>query len=139
MLFRNSIYVVLLAVSSVMGAPTRRQAAQMNLSPEVISRAGGAVPNSGFPPTLSKSTLNDIQVANFLENLESAFFQAAVTNITAWGTAGFPDGTLDIIQRVAAVSGCERAVHPSSTLITHSKNKYMSPPLRTYSHTSTHK
>ncbi|MCJ1294845.1 hypothetical protein MMC34_006404 [Xylographa carneopallida] len=74
----------------------------MNISTEVALTAGGGVPNTPFPSTLSKSTLNDIQVANFLENLESAFFHAAVTNLTGWGTTGFPDDTLDLIRRVAA-------------------------------------
>ncbi|MCJ1473415.1 hypothetical protein MMC13_002066 [Lambiella insularis] len=74
----------------------------MPLSPALISEAGGDVPNAELPSSLSQATLNDIQVANFLENLESAFFEAAVTNLTQWGTAGFPDDTLDIVKRVAA-------------------------------------
>ncbi|MCJ1285719.1 hypothetical protein MMC26_005060 [Xylographa opegraphella] len=94
--------VALAGVVSVTAAPARRQAAQMNISTEVVSIAGGGVPDGPLPSALSKSALNDIQVANFLENLESAFFQAAVTNITAWGTTGFPDDTLDIVRRVAA-------------------------------------
>ncbi|MCJ1383736.1 hypothetical protein MMC17_006850 [Xylographa soralifera] len=96
------ISVALVGVVAITGAPTRRQASQINISAEVVATAGGGVPNIPPPSSLSKSTLNDIQVANFLENLESAFFQAAVTNITAWGTTGFPDDTLDIIRHVAA-------------------------------------
>lgn len=101
--FSTFITVTALSSSAVFAAPTRRQASVMNLSPAVIAEAGGNVPNAGLPPSLSKATLNDLQIANFLENLESAFFQAAVNNITEWGTAGFPDDTLDIIKRVAAV------------------------------------
>ncbi|MCJ1416159.1 hypothetical protein MMC32_002494 [Xylographa parallela] len=96
------IFAALLGVVSVTAAPTRKQATQIYISTEVVSIAGGGVPNIPLPSALSTSTLNDIQVANFLENLESAFFRAAVVNITAWGTTGFPDDTLDIIQRIAA-------------------------------------
>ncbi|MCJ1434748.1 hypothetical protein MMC27_004118 [Xylographa pallens] len=96
------IFAAFLGVVSVTAVPIRRHAAPMNISTEVVSIAGGGVPNTPLPSSLAESTLNDIQVASFLENLESAFFQAAVANITAWGTTGFPDDTLDIVRRVAA-------------------------------------
>ncbi|MCJ1397864.1 hypothetical protein MMC11_001060 [Xylographa trunciseda] len=121
----TSISVALLAVVSVTGAPTRRQVSQTNLSADVVLIAGGNVPNAGFPTALSESTINDIQVANFLENLESAFFQAAVTNITTWGTTGFPDDTLDIIRRVAA----QEQVHVATfeDILTHFKAAVIPP------------
>lgn len=61
------------------------------------------MPNTPPPPTLSNGTLNDFQIAQFLENMESAFFQAGVKNLTEWGTQGYPANTLDVVSRVAAV------------------------------------
>ena len=61
------------------------------------------MPNAPPPPTLSNITLNDFQVAEYLENMESAFFQAGVKNLTLWGVDGYPANTLDVVTRVAAV------------------------------------
>ena len=98
------VLLMLLHASSIFSSPTRRQAAQAPLSPAVISTAGGGLPNAPPPPTLSNYTLNGFQIAEFLENMESAFFQAGVKNLTQWGTQGYPVNTLDVVSRVAAVS-----------------------------------
>lgn len=84
----------------------------MVLSSAIISTAGGDVPDAPPPPSLTSGTLASFQVAEFLENLESAFFQAGVTNLTVWGTQGYPANTLDVVAKVAAVSSC-----PDSTAL----------------------
>ena len=105
--FLGSLFVALICASSVSTAPTRRQGGgQMVLSSAITSAAGGDVPNAPPPPSLTSGTLSSFQVAEFLENLESAFFQAGVKNLTVWGTQGYPANTLDVVARVAAVSSC---------------------------------
>ncbi|MCJ1248777.1 hypothetical protein MMC30_005996 [Trapelia coarctata] len=102
MRFSDSLLLALLYASSVSTVPTRRQTGQTSLPPAVISTAGGNIPNAPPPPTPSNATLNDFQIAEFLENMESAFFQAGVKNLTAWGMDGYPANTLDVVSRVAA-------------------------------------
>jgi len=88
----------------------------MVLSSAVINTAGGDVPNAPPPPSLSSATLRSFQVAEFLENMESAFFQAGVKNLTAWGAQGYPANTLDVVSRVAAVSYCPVPSSPFENL-----------------------
>ena len=89
----------------------------VDLPHSVTATAGGAPPNSGFPLTLSTTGTQAFQLANFLENLESAFFQAGLANLTTWGTEGLPDDTQNVVARVAA----QEEVHVATieTLLNH--------------------
>lgn len=66
--------------------------------------AGGGLPNSGRPLLLSPAAVKDLQLALFLENLELAYFSSGLSNITTWGTSGYPNDTIEVVSKVAAVS-----------------------------------
>lgn len=74
------------------------------LCPDIISTAGGGLPNSTLPPAVSQSGIKEIQLALFLENLEVSFFTAGVANISRWGTNGYANDTMKIVNKIAAVS-----------------------------------
>ena len=69
-----------------------------------INVAGGSLPDIGMPPSISASAVKDFQLALFLENLEVSFFQAGLANITKWGAYGYPNDTIEVVTKVAAVS-----------------------------------
>ena len=75
------------------------------LGPEVVDTAGGSPPNSKLPAIVTAAAIKELQLALFLENLEAAFFKKGVSNITKWGATEFPNDTLKLINRTAAVSG----------------------------------
>lgn len=79
------------------------------LPPTTIQVAGG-VPLT--PGTISQNAIGDFQVANFLENLESNFFQVGLANLTAWGTAGYTGN----VNNLATVAKCaaQEEVHVAS-------------------------
>ena len=60
--------------------------------------------NNPQGPKLSQNAVNSFQLANFLENLESNFFQNGLANLTTWGTAGYTNGVsnLDVVAMVVA-------------------------------------
>ena len=58
-----------------------------------------------MPPSISASAVKDFQLALFLENLEVSFFQAGLADITKWGANRYPNDTIEIVTKVAAVSG----------------------------------
>ena len=66
--------------------------------------AGGVLPNSAKPLLISASAVKGLQLALFLENLEATYFLDGLTNITGWGVRGYPNDTLAIVSKVAAVS-----------------------------------
>jgi hypothetical protein len=68
------------------------------------SLAGGGLPNGALPAEVSRSGIKDIQLAQFLENLEASFFSAGSANISKWGTGGYPNNSIDIIEQISAVS-----------------------------------
>ncbi|KAH7111070.1 ferritin-like domain-containing protein [Dendryphion nanum] len=72
------------------------------LCPETIDVAGGGLPNSTLPSTVSESGIREIQLAQFLENLEVEFFTTGLTNITDWGTTGYSNNSVEIVGRIAA-------------------------------------
>jgi hypothetical protein len=74
------------------------------LCPE-IDMAGGSLPNTTLPSTLSESGIREIQLAQFLDNLEVDFFTTGYANITAWGTTGYSNDSAEIVGKVAAVGG----------------------------------
>jgi Ferritin-like domain len=76
------------------------------ITPQVTQLAGGGIPVNNNPPAaqLSQNAVSSFELANFLENLESNFFQNGLANLTAWGTAGYTNGVsnLDVVAAVAA-------------------------------------
>jgi len=74
------------------------------LCPDIISTAGGGLPNGTLPPAVSQSGIKEIQLALFLENLEVSFFTAGVANISRWGTNGYANDSMEIVNKIAAVS-----------------------------------
>ena len=53
-----------------------------------IGIAGGGPSNSPVPVEISVSGAKDVQLTQFLENLEVSFFSAASTNLSNWDTCG---------------------------------------------------
>ena len=70
-----------------------------------IDVAGGSLPDIDMPSSISASAVKDFQLALFLENLEVSFFQAGLANITKWSANGYPKDTIQVVAKVAAVSG----------------------------------
>ena len=66
--------------------------------------AGGGPPDGGAPAGISASAIASFQGVNFLENLESAFFQEGLDNLTRWNQHGEFDFAIDVVKRVHAVS-----------------------------------
>jgi len=66
--------------------------------------AGGGLANADMPPSISASAVKDLQVALFLDTLERSLFLAGMTNITKWNTTGYPNDTIEVVTKVAAVS-----------------------------------
>jgi len=66
--------------------------------------AGGGPPNSPIPAEISVNGAKDIQLTQFLENLEVSFFSAGSANLSTWGTDGYSNSSLDTVNRIAAVS-----------------------------------
>jgi hypothetical protein len=67
--------------------------------------AGGSSPDFGMPSSISTSAVKGFQLALFLENLELSFFQAGLANVTKWSANGYPNDTIEVVTKVAAVSG----------------------------------
>jgi len=70
----------------------------------IAGKAGGGPPNSGFPTLISENAIKEFQLLLFLENVEANFFTTGLANITSWGANGYPNDTIKIIGKVAAVS-----------------------------------
>lgn len=73
------------------------------LSPETIQLAGGGLPNTTLPSVITKRGMREIQLAQFLENLEVSFFTQGFTNITSWGTLGYRNDSAKLVGKIAAV------------------------------------
>ncbi|KEF63377.1 uncharacterized protein A1O9_01354 [Exophiala aquamarina CBS 119918] len=58
------------------------------LPPNIAHQAGGGLPNQPGSPRVLQNGLSNFQVANFLENLESAFFQEGLFNLSQWAHCG---------------------------------------------------
>jgi hypothetical protein len=70
----------------------------------VTNVAGGGPPNSGRPLPLSPAAVKDLQLSLFLKNLEVSYFSNGLSNITKWGTNRYPNDTIEVVSKVAAVS-----------------------------------
>ncbi|KAK0124059.1 hypothetical protein ONS95_009045 [Cadophora gregata] len=66
--------------------------------------AGGGPPNGPLPPTLTPATLAAFQLAGYNENLEAAFFEEGLRNITSlWPKMPkFPVAIDTVIEKIAA-------------------------------------
>jgi hypothetical protein len=71
---------------------------------DIINTAGGGPPNSGDPILISANAVKEFQLALFLENLESFYFQTGLQNVSQWGTNGYPNDTVEILSKIVAVS-----------------------------------
>ena len=95
---------IALLISAASAAPASITGSAINS--QVTQLAGGGIPVNNNPPAppLSQNAVNSFQLANFLENLESNFFQNGLANLTAWGNAGYTNGVsnLDVVAAVAA-------------------------------------
>ena len=71
---------------------------------DAATTAGGGPPNSPVPAEISVSGAKDIQLTEFLENLEVSFFSAGSANLSNWGTDGYSNSSINTVNRIAAVS-----------------------------------
>ena len=74
------------------------------LCSDTIDTAGGGLPSSIEPIMISENAVKEFQLALFLENLESSYFQTGLQNVSQWGINGHPNDTIDILSKIAAVS-----------------------------------
>ncbi|KAL8784738.1 MAG: hypothetical protein Q9195_008920 [Heterodermia aff. obscurata] len=68
----------------------------------VADIAGGSTPNGTPPKNISAAAIADFQGVNFLENMESAFFEQGLKNLTAWNYNGELDAAIEVVTRVHA-------------------------------------
>jgi hypothetical protein len=82
------------------------------LPPNIAQQAGGGLPNQPGTPKISLNAINSFHLANFLENLESNFFQEGLMNYTRWGTGDQVNGVsnMAVVSRIAA----QEEVHVAS-------------------------
>ncbi|KAJ9615234.1 hypothetical protein H2200_001308 [Cladophialophora chaetospira] len=83
------------------------------LPPNIAQQAGGGLSNQpGGPPKLSQNGIDSFHLANFLENLESNFFQEGLMNYTQWGSGNQVNGVpnMGVVSRIAA----QEEVHVAS-------------------------
>ena len=73
-----------------------------DLSQQTITDAGGAPPNVSPPDHISPTALSSFGAVNFLENLESAFFAAGLTNLTDEWYSHEYDRAIEIVTKVQA-------------------------------------
>jgi hypothetical protein len=78
-------------------------AAAAPICSEVTHTAGGGPPNSDNPSLISAGAIKQIQLAQYLENLEVSFFSTGLANITEWGGNNFPNNAMEVIRKISAV------------------------------------
>ncbi|OAG36044.1 hypothetical protein AYO21_09762 [Fonsecaea monophora] len=105
------IPVALSFANSVLAAPAP-MVTGTNLPGNIAQQAGGGLPNQPGSPHVSQSGLSAFQLANFLENLESAFFQEGLMNFTQWGTGGQTNGVSNMV--VVSHIAAQEEVHVAS-------------------------
>lgn len=91
--------IIFLALSSLV-----RLTSCTPLCADIVAVAGGGLPNGEKPIFISEDAVSDIQLALYLENLESSFFRSGLQNISSWVTQSFPNDTTEILSKIAAVS-----------------------------------
>jgi hypothetical protein len=116
--------IILGLVSSCWTAPASP------LSQSVITNAGGSLLDASNPKNISQSALDGFTVANFIENVEAAFFAQALTNLTSDSalTQAKVNG-LSISEVVTKVAAQEAAVHVATieSLLTSNGAKAVAP------------
>jgi hypothetical protein len=103
MAYRLVLFTALLLLQKTVAAPAALVTGTA-LPPNINLQAGGGLPNAPGTPKLSQNAISNFQVANFLENLESAFFQEGLANYTYWGSGGQVNGVSNqnVISHIAA-------------------------------------
>ncbi|KAE9377319.1 hypothetical protein N431DRAFT_453671 [Stipitochalara longipes BDJ] len=99
------------------------------LSQNVISNAGGGLSNAPDPKNISQTAIAGFTIANFIENVEAAFFTTALANFTS--DSSFTEAKVngislsDVVTKVAA----QEAVHVATieTLLTANGAKTVAP------------
>jgi hypothetical protein len=99
------------------------------LSQSVISNAGGGLSNAPDPTNISQTAIDGFTIANFIENVEAAFFTTALANFTS--DSSFSGAKVngislsDVVTKVAA----QEAVHVATieTLLTSNGAKTVAP------------
>ncbi|KAL8743869.1 MAG: hypothetical protein Q9190_003823 [Brigantiaea leucoxantha] len=86
--------VALLAASAV-SYPTQKPV-------DIADVAGGTVPNGPPPKNISQTAVTFFQNVNFLENLEAAFFEEGLQNLTAWNKHHKLDTVIEVVAKVQA-------------------------------------
>jgi hypothetical protein len=79
-------------------------AAAVSLCSDTANTAGGGLPNSDEPILMSANAVKEFQLALYLENLESFYFQSGLQNISLWEGSDSSNDTTEIIGKIAAVS-----------------------------------
>ena len=90
-----TILTPLLFLPFILAAPTPIPEDQIALL------AGGDAPNGPPPANISSSAIKGFTGANFLENMEEAFFKQGLQNLSAWD---MPERIIEIVSKVHAVS-----------------------------------
>ena len=71
---------------------------------KIIDTAGSSLLNSRTLTAISVGAIIEIQLANFLKNLEVLFFNIILTNIKRQGTNRYHNNTIKVITKIAAIS-----------------------------------
>ena len=79
-------------------------AAATPLCSNITGIVGGGPPNIKIPSLISLEAIKGFQLALFLENLESSFFNTGLMLIKNQGTSGYSNGTIEIVSKVTAMS-----------------------------------
>ena len=70
----------------------------------IAELAGGSTPNGPPPKNISADAVADFQGVNFLENMEAAFFEQGLRNLTAWNHDGKLNATVEVVSKILPVS-----------------------------------
>ncbi|KAL6406238.1 putative sexual development protein [Ilyonectria robusta] len=73
------------------------------LCSDSLEMAGGGMPNNTLPAVISEEAKDEIQIAQFIKNLQVAFLKEGLANITKWDISGYGNNTVEIVNTIAAV------------------------------------
>ncbi|CZR66764.1 uncharacterized protein PAC_16665 [Phialocephala subalpina] len=97
-------------------------AAPATLSSTIITQAGGGLPQGAPPTTLSANGISNFQLANFIENIESKFFEGVLANLSSDPAfTSTADNGISIQQVVTKVAAQEE-VHKATVEATLTSN-----------------
>ncbi|KAL8819174.1 MAG: hypothetical protein Q9191_007789 [Dirinaria sp. TL-2023a] len=95
----TSITSFALLASSAFALPATKRDLSVDQAAQL---ATGGPPNGGAPTGISATAIAGFQAVNFLENLESAFFEQGLANLTYWNRAGELDAAIEVVTKVHA-------------------------------------